>query len=329
MKPSTTRRAGLALLAGAAVLALPAAIAQPALGAWPNRPINLVVAWPPGGSVDVVARLMAEALRQKLGQTVVVSNRGGATGTIGANAVAKAPPDGYTFLMTIGAYPISAALMPNLPYDPIKDLAPVSLIVRAPNMLVVRPDFPARNLAELVALAKAAPGKYTYSTAGNGTTTHLMVEMLGQASGTSFTHVPYQGGAASLQAILSSQTDLNSAVTSTAAPQIAAGKLRPLAVIGMKRMAAYPDVQTFAEAGYPGVRGDSWIGLFAPGGTPRAIVNQMNDAVQAIVATPANHEKLLQQAGEPVNVGPDEFAKIVRDEIRDFTGLAKALNLKP
>jgi tripartite-type tricarboxylate transporter receptor subunit TctC len=243
--------------------------------------------------------------------------------------VAKAAPDGYTLLMTIGAYPISAALMPSLPYDPVRDLTPVSLIVRAPNMLVVRPDFPAKNLAELVALAKASPGKYTYSTAGNGTTTHLMVEMLGQAAGARFTHVPYQGGAASLQAILSSQTDLNSAVTSTAAPQIAAGKLRPLAIIGSKRSAQYPDVQTFAEAGYPGVRGDSWIGLFAPGGTPHAIINQLNEAVQAVVATPANHDRLLQQAGDPVSVGPDEFAKIVRDEIRDFTALAKSLNLKP
>jgi len=321
------RRQCLAWLAG--VTGAPAlAQAQAAATPFPSKPITLVVAWPPGGSVDTVARLITEPLRARLGQTVVVTNRGGATGTIGANAVAKAAPDGHTLLMTIGAYPITAALMSSLPYDPVVDLIPVSLIVRAPNMLVVRPDFPARNLQELVAMAKAAPGKYSYSTAGNGTTTHLMVAMLEQAAGVSFQHVPYQGGAASLQAVLSAQTDFNSAVTSTASPMIKAGRLRPLAIIGTKRSAEFPDLPTFAEAGFPKVRGDSWIGLFAPGGTPRAIVQQINDAVQEFVAVPANQDRLLAQAGEPVSVGPDEFGRIVRDEIREFTALARSMNLK-
>lgn len=319
------RRQCLTWLAG---LASTPVFAQAQPGPFPTKPITIVVAWPPGGSVDTVARLIAEPLRARFGQPVVVVNRGGATGTIGANSVAKAAPDGHTLLLTIGAYPISAALMSSLPYDPVNDLAPVSLIVRAPNMLVVRPDFPANNLQELVALAKASPGKYTYSTAGNGTTTHLMVAMMEQAAGVSFQHVPYQGGAASLQAVLSAQTDFNSAVTSTAAPMIKAGRLRPLAIIGSKRSAEFPNLPTFAEAGFPRVRGDSWIGLFAPGGTPRPIIQQVNDAIQEIVALPAHQERLLAQAGEPVSVGPEEFDRLVKDEIREFTALARSMNLK-
>ena len=312
-----------------ALLSLAAACGQAvAQDAWPSRPITLIVAWPPGGSVDTVARLVAEPLRARLNQPVLIVNRAGAVGTIGANAVAKAAPDGYTLLMTIGAYPITAALMDNLPYNALRDLTGISLIVRSPNMLVVRPDFPAKNLADLARLAKDAPGKYTYSTAGNGTTTHLMVAMFEQAAGVQLQHIPYQGGAPSLQAVLSQQTDLNSAVTSTAAPMIEAGRLRPLAIIGEKRSTQFPDVPTFAEQGYPRVRGDSWIGLFAPGGTPPAIVDAVNAAIQSIIADPVTREKLQKQAGEPVSIGPKEFNEIVREEIADFTALAKTLNLK-
>lgn len=312
-----------------AMLVLCAAFGQAvAQDAWPSRPVTIVVSWPPGGSVDTVARLISEPLRAKLQQPILIVNRAGAVGTIGASAVAKAAPDGYTLLMTIGAYPITAALMSSLQYDPLRDLTGISLIVRSPNMLVVRPDFPAKNLAELAALAKAEPGKYTYSTAGNGTTTHLMVAMFEQAAGVQLQHIPYQGGAPSLQAILSGQTDLNSAVSSTAAPMIEAGRLRPLGIIGEKRSSQFPDVATFAEQGYPKVRGDSWIGLMAPGGTPPAIIDTVNAAIQSIIADPVTREKLEKQAGEPVSIGPQAFNAIIRDEITDFTALAKALNLK-
>jgi tripartite-type tricarboxylate transporter receptor subunit TctC len=303
-------------------------------GAWaqeknyPTRPVTLIVAWPPGGSVDTVARLISEPLRVRLGQPVLIVNRGGAVGTIGANAVAKAAPDGYTLLVTIGAYPITAALMSTLPFDPIKDLTGISLIVRSPNMLVVRPDFPAKNLNELAALAKKEPGKYTYSTAGNGTTTHMMAAMFEQAAGVRLEHIPYLGGAASLQAILSQQTDLNAAVSSTAAPMIQAGRLRPLGIIGDQRSIQFPDIPTFAEQGYPKVRGDSWIGMLAPSGTPPNVIAQINDAIQEIILVPANREKLLAQAGEPAAIGPAQFNAIIKEEIDDFTALAKAMNLK-
>ena len=295
---------------------------------YPTRPITFIVAWPPGGSVDTVARLISEPLRVRLGQPVLIVNRGGAVGTIGANAVAKAAPDGYTLLVTIGAYPITAALMSTLPFDPIKDLTGISLIVRSPNMLVVRPDFPAKNLNELAALAKKEPGKYTYSTAGNGTTTHMMAAMFEQAAGVRLEHIPYLGGAASLQAILSQQTDLNAAVSSTAAPMIQAGRLRPLGIIGDQRSLQFPDIPTFAEQGYPKVRGDSWIGMLAPSGTPPNVIAQINDAIQEIILVPANREKLLAQAGEPAAIGPVQFNAIIKEEIEDFTALARAMNLK-
>jgi len=295
---------------------------------YPARPITFIVAWPPGGSVDTVARLISEPLRVRLGQPVLIVNRGGAVGTIGANAVAKAAPDGYTLLVTIGAYPITAALMSALPFDPIKDLTGISLIVRSPNMLVVRPDFPAKNLNELAVLAKKEPGKYTYSTAGNGTTTHMMAAMFEQAAGVRLEHIPYLGGAASLQAILSQQTDLNAAVSSTAAPMIQAGRLRPLGIIGDQRSIQFPDIPTFAEQGYPKVRGDSWIGMLAPSGTPPNVIAQINDAIQEIILIPANREKLLAQAGEPAAIGPTQFNAIIKEEIEDFTALARAMNLK-
>ncbi len=295
---------------------------------YPSRPITLIVAWPAGGSVDTVARLIAEPLRIRFGQPVLIVNRGGAVGTIGANVVAKAAPDGYTLLMTIGAYPITAALMTSLPFDPLQDLTGISLIVRSPNMLVVRPDFPAQNLNDLAILAKKEPGKYTYSTAGNGTTTHMMAAMFEQAAGVRLEHIPYLGGAASLQAILSQQTDLNAAVSSTAAPMIQAGRLRPLGIIGERRSLQFPDVPTFAEQGYPKVRGDSWIGMMAPAGTPPKLIEMLNDAIQGIIAEPAQREKLLAQAGEPAAIGPTQFNTIIKDEIDDFTALAKAMNLK-
>ena len=295
---------------------------------YPTRPVTLIVAWPPGGSVDTVARLISEPLRVRLGQPVLIVNRGGAVGTIGANVVAKAAPDGYTLLVTIGAYPITAALMSALPFDPIKDLTGISLIVRSPNMLVVRPDFAAKNLNELTALAKKEPCKYTYSTAGNGTTTHMMAAMFEQAAGVRLEHIPYLGGAASLQAILSQQTDLNAAVSSTAAPMIQAGRLRPLGIIGEQRSIQFPDIPTFAEQGYPKVRGDSWIGMLAPSGTPPNVIAQINDAIQEIILVPANREKLLAQAGEPAAIGPAQFNAIIKEEIDDFTALARVMNLK-
>ena len=295
---------------------------------YPTRTVRLIVPFPPGGSVDVMARLVAAQLQEKLGQPIVIENRPGAVGTVGANVVAKAAPDGHTLVMTIGAHTIIPALMANIPYDTARDLAAVTLLASAPNMLVVLAESPIRSIRDLVQLAKDKPGKLSYSTAGNGSTTHIMTAMLSQAAGISMLHVPYQGGAQSLQAVLGGQTDLNAAVSTTALPMVKAGRLRALAIVGDKRSALFPDVPTYAEAGYPGIRGDSWIGMFAPAGTPRTILLKLHNEIQKIMVLPDTRARLLAQAMEPVVAGPDEFDRIVRDELRDFANLAKAVGLK-
>ena len=295
---------------------------------YPARAIRMVVPFPPGGSVDVMARLVSTQLQDRFGQPVVVENRPGAVGTVGGNVVAKAAPDGHTLLMTIGAHTIVPALMANIPYDAARDLAAVSLLASAPNMLVVLADSPIRSIADLVRMAKDQPGKLSYATAGNGSTTHIMTAMLSRAAGISMLHVPYQGGAPSLQAVLGGQTDLNAAVSTTALPMIKAGRLRALAIVGDKRSTLFPEVPTYAEAGYPGIRGDSWIGLFAPAGTPRPILLKLHYEIRNIMALADTRGKLLAQAMAPVDAGPDEFEKIVKDELRDFAALARAVGLK-
>ncbi len=295
---------------------------------YPTRPIRLVVPFPPGGSVDVTARLVAAQLQERFGQPITIENRPGAVGTIGANLVAKSAPDGHTLVMTIGAHTIVPALMASIPFDAARDFAAVSLLASAPNMLVVKPEFPARTLKEFVQLARDSPGKYSYSTAGNGSTTHVMTAMLSQKAGISMLHVPFQGGAASLQAVLGGQTDLNAAVSTTALPMIKAGRLRALAIVGDKRSPLFPDVPTYAEAGYAGIRGDSWIGLFAPAGTPRPILLKLHNEIQKVMAMPEVRQKILAQALDPVEAGPDEFDRIVKEELRDYAALAKAVGLK-
>ena len=295
---------------------------------YPTRPIRVVVPFPPGGSVDVTARLVAVQLQERFGQPITIENRPGAVGTIGANLVAKSAPDGHTLVMTIGAHTIVPALMASIPFDAARDFAAVSLLASAPNMLVVKPEFPARTLKEFAQLARDSPGKYSYSTAGNGSTTHVMTAMLSQRAGISLLHVPFQGGAASLQAVLGGQTDLNAAVSTTALPMIKAGRLRALAIVGDKRSPLFPDVPTYAEAGFPGIRGDSWIGLFAPTGTPKPILLKLHNEIQKVMAMPEVRQKILAQALDPVDAGPDEFDRIVKEELRDYAALAKAVGLK-
>ena len=276
---------------------------------YPTRPIRMVVPFPPGGSVDVTARLVAVQLQERFGQPITIENRPGAVGTIGAHTIVP-------------------ALMASIPFDAARDFAAVSLLASAPNMLVVKPEFPARTLKEFAQLARDSPGKYSYSTAGNGSTTHVMTAMLSQRAGISLLHVPFQGGAASLQAVLGGQTDLNAAVSTTALPMIKAGRLRALAIVGDKRSPLFPDVPTYAEAGFPGIRGDSWIGLFAPTGTPKPILLKLHNEIQKVMAMPEVRQKILAQALDPVDAGPDEFDRIVKEELRDYAALAKAVGLK-
>lgn len=295
---------------------------------YPEQPIKIIVPYAAGGLTDLTARVFAQHLKDTLGQTAVVDNRPGASGTIGTNVVAKSTPDGYTVLVTIGSHTIAPALMRNLPYDTARDLAAVSLIVTSPNVLIARPGFTAKTVGDLVKAAKADPGKLTYSTAGHGTTTHLMMEMLARAAGVSFTHVPFKGSAPSLEAVVGSQVDLSANVLNTAFSVIQAGKVEAVAVAGSKRSVLLPAVPTFVEAGFPAVRADSWIGLFVPAGTPAPIIAKLHQAVVSMLAKPDVKDRFLAQAAEPVGLSPSEFDALVREEIDRFTALAQQSGLK-
>lgn len=295
---------------------------------YPSRPIRIIVPFPPGGPVDTMARLVSTQMQDAIGQRILVDNRPGAVGTIGTALVAKAPGDGYTLLMAIGAHTIVPALMSNMQYDTEREFAPITLLASAPNMLVVKPDFAAASLKDFIELAKRNPGKFTYSTAGSGSTTHVMTAMLEQAAGISLVHVPYQGAAPSLQAVLGGQTDLNAAVSTTAAPMIKAGRLRALAIVAPKRSSLFPDVPTYAELGFPGVRGDSWIGMLAPAETPRGIILRWHEELTRFMATADTREKLAALSLEPVVAGPEDFARRIRSELAEFSNLAKNVDLK-
>lgn len=317
-------------LAGAllATAGLIAPIATDAQEAYPSRPVRIVVPFPPGGPVDTMARLVSTQMQDAIGQRILVDNRPGAVGTLGTALVAKAPADGYTLLMAIGAHTIVPALMSGMQYDAERDLTPITLLASAPNMLVVKPEFPAASLKEFIEMAKRSPGKFTYSTAGSGSTTHVMTAMLEQAAGISLIHVPYQGAAPSLQAVLSGQTDLNAAVSTTAAPMVKAGRLRALAIVAPQRSSLFPDVPTYAELGFPGVRGDSWIGMLAPADTPRPIITRWHEELSRFMATADTREKLAALALEPVVAGPEEFGRRIRSELREFSDLARNVDLK-
>ena len=302
--------------------------AQQSQSDYPARAVRIVVPFPAGGPVDAVARLVGNALAEKLGQPMVIDNRQGAVGTIATNLVAKSPPDGYTLVMTIGALTIVPALMQKLPYDTASDLAGVACIVRTPNLIAVLPDFPAKNLTDLVRMAKETPGTLTYSTGGYGSTTHIMMSMLERAAGISLVQVPFQGGGQSMQATLGGHVAIAANLSNIALPFLQSGQARALAVAGKARSPLFPDVPTFAEFGYPDIRGDSWIGLLAPAGTPREIIEKLHGAILAILARPEIREKIQRQGLEIMNLDPAAFDALIKDELAVFAKLAKDMNLK-
>lgn len=316
------RRACLAV-----VLAAPlAALAQ---GAYPSRPIVMVVPQTAGGTNDIVGRLVSQKLGEMLSASVVVENRPGAGGNIGTQAVAKAPKDGYTLLMTISSsQAINPALYKNAGFDPVKDFRPISLIGAVPNVLLVNPSFPAKNLSELMALAKSKPGHYQYASAGNGTLNHLLGEMLNSMAGIDLQHVPYKGVAPALNDVLGGQLPIVFASMPSSLAYIKAGKLRALAVSGAVRSPALPDVPTIAES-VPGYNGTLWIGLFAPAGVPVDVVARLQDGMNRALAAKDLREKLERQgveiAGSPDKpVTPDQFAAVLNDDIVKWARIVKA-----
>ena len=307
----------------AALLATPALAQQP----WPNRPVRIVVPFAPGGSTDVSTRLLAPRMQQSLGQPVVIENRAGAGGTIGSDAVAKAPADGSTFLMgTISTHVLAVGLYgPRLPYDPERDFVAVAPTVLVPICITVHPSLGVTDLAGLIALLKAHPGKYAYGTGGAGGSAHIGAVAFLNAIGAEATHVPYRGSGPMLTDMLAGQVAMCFDTPALIAPHHAAGRLRCLAVATAARSPLMPDVPTSAEAGLPDYRAYSWFGLFAPAGTPAPIVARMNGAVREAVLDPANRQRLEEQDLPPIMEGsPQQFAAFLRSELATWVPVVRA-----
>jgi len=291
---------------------------------WPSKPIQMIVPQAPGGTNDIVARLVAADLSQRLGQQVVVENRPGAGGNIGTQFAARATPNGYTLLMTISStQAINPSLYRQVPFDPIKDFEPIALVATVPNVLVVNPAFPARTLPELIAMAKAKPGHYRFASAGNGTLNHLLGEMLNSMAGIQLEHVPYKGVAPALNDVLGNQVPMAFASLPSVLPHIKAGKVRALGVSSARRSPFAPDIPTIGET-VPGYSGDLWVGLFAVKGTPKEITQKLGQTMQAALADPVLREKLGAQGAETLSATPQQFATQLKGDIDKWARIVKA-----
>ncbi|MDQ3189255.1 MAG: tripartite tricarboxylate transporter substrate binding protein [Pseudomonadota bacterium] len=318
----------VAMAAGAGILMSPnETLAQ---SDYPNRPVKLIVGFAPGGSTDIVARIVAQKLSQQLGQTVIVENRAGAGGTIGADATAKSPPDGYTLTLgTTSTHAIAAGAYSKLPYNPVSDFTPISLVAITPYLLVVNPQVQARNLNEFVALAKSQPGKLNYASAGNGTATHLAMEMLKDAAKVDLVHIPYKGNAPADTAILAGEVQAVFGSMPALLQNAKANKVRPLAVGTGVRSPALPDVPTVAELGYPGFEAALWLGIMGPANMPKAVVDRLHKEISAIVATPEFKASMDANGAEPIaSKSPEEFREMLRGQVDKYVKITKAVGIK-
>lgn len=323
------RRTGLAAIAvvtAVSAMALPTAHAQET--DWPNKPIRMVVPFPPGGSTDAVGRMLGNLLADRLGQSVVIENRGGASGTIGSNVVAKADPDGYTLLVSgVGSNAIGYSLYDNIAYQDA-EFAHVSLLATGPNVLVVNPNFQAKNFEDFIRIVKENPGKFTYASSGSGSSGHLSMEMLKQVAGLDIVHAPYKGGAAAVTAVMGDQVQALVLNQDNLLPHVQAGKLRALAVTSLKRNPAYPDVPTVAESGYPGYSAESFFGLTAPAGTPPEVMEKLNRETVAAMNDPSIRSKLEEVGFVVVANRPEEFSRFIQDEIAKWGDTVKKSGAK-
>lgn len=295
---------------------------------YPTRPIRLIVPFAAGGGNDTVARLVGDSLAKRLGQAVVVDNRPGAGGVVGAEAAARAPADGYTlFLGGVGSHAINPNLHKDLPYDPIKDFAAVSLLASAPLILVVHPSVPAQSVQELIAYARSHPGKLNYASNGNGSSSHLAAVMFASMTGTDMVHIPYKGLSPALTDLLSGQDQLMFSSVVAILPHVRAGKLRALAVTSRKRMALLPDIPTIAESGVANYETSSWYGILAPAGTPPEIVRRLHDEIVKVLAQDDVRNALAREGAEPVGDTPEEFTAFIRAEKQRMGDVIKSSKL--
>lgn len=305
------------------------AVAQPK--GFPEKSVRMVVPAPPGSAPDILARMVGQKLSESWGQPLVVDNVVGASGNIGTERVARAPADGYTLLFnTIGPVAVNVSLFGDkLPYDPVKDLAPVSLVTKMPNLLTVNPGVPIRSLTELIALAKKQPEKLRYGTAGPGTTQHLSGELLNTLSGIKIVAIPYKSSAQMTTDAIGGQIEVLFHNAQVLLPHVKSGTLRPIAITSAKRSQSVPDIPTMAEAGVPGFEITAWFGVMAPGGTPQPLVHKISADIQRVVAMPEIRDRILADASEPVGNRPEEYAAFIGSEITKWRAVIKQANMKP
>ena len=312
-----------------AVIAI-SAIAEAGEDGWPQRPLRLVVPFPAGSSTDIIARIVAQKLSHQLGQQIVIENRAGASGNIGADAVAKATPDGYTIgIATASTHAVAGSLSPNLPYDPIRDFAPVAMIGCQPYVLVLHPALPAHNLAELIALAKAKPGTLNYGSAGVASLAHLATELFASMAGVNIVHVPYKSSSQSMTDMITGRLDMQFATIAPSLPNIRAGQLRALVTSGKTRVAALPELPTVAEAGIAGYEAALWVSFVVPSDTPPKIIARLNREVNDVLESSDGTEALVAQGMAPEPGPPEALTERIRGDIEKWRGVAARAGIRP
>ena len=319
--------AAMVLVVTCAAGTLGAAPAQ-AQGTWPDKPLKLVVPYPAGGNADNTARLLATQLGQRLGQQVVVDNRPGGSGTIGAAAVAKAPADGYTLLLDATAFTVNPSLFPKLPFDAAKDFAPISLVLQVPLLMVVPANSPFQSVADVAKAARARPGHLTYASAGNGGAQHLAGELFKQGQKVAITHIPYRGGAPALTDLIGGQVDLMFSATTASGPFVKSGKLRALAISSPRRVEGWESVPTVAESGVPGFQVSEWNGLFAPAGTPRPVLERLEAEARAIVASPEMKKRFAELGVQGVGSSAQEFSAFLKAETTKWAAVIRTSGIR-
>ncbi|HSQ05271.1 MAG TPA: tripartite tricarboxylate transporter substrate binding protein [Burkholderiales bacterium] len=296
---------------------------------YPVKPVRVVVGFPPGGFVDFTARLVAAPLSTALGQQFVVENRAGAGGIVASEFTAHATPDGYTLTVgSAGTHGVNQSLYPKLPYNVVRDFQPIARLTDAPSILAVHPSLPVRSVKELVALARARPGQINYASAGSGTSTHLAAVLLEHLAQIRLVHVPYKGGGPAIVAVLAGEVPLTFGTAASVSPQVKAGRLRGLAVTSGQRSAVLSDLPTIAESGVPGYEMLNWLGIFAPAGTPRPVVDKLSTEALRIVRLPEIVERFHAQGAEPSPLGTDEFAAFVKSEVEKWAKVVQATHMK-
>ena len=327
MKSSLSNRSILATVAAAIALATPP-LAAHAQASYPDKPVRFIVPYPPGGGTDVIARIVQEKFAQALAQPVLIENRGGAAGSLGTDIAAKSAADGYTVLFTLSSHTINPAIYAKLPFDTVKDFLPIGTVASLPQILVANPQFPPNTVAELTALARAKPGTLSFASVGNGSPGHLAGELYKLRTGTQLVHIPYRGGGPAVIDVMGGQVPLLWVSIPAAAQFVKTGKLKALAVSTTKRSAAFPDVPTMQEAGVTDFEVDSWYAMFVPAKTPKAVVDKLNRALNAVVSQPEIKERLLAQGSEGVGGTPEALGKMVDAELPRWAKLAKDANIR-